>query len=131
MGECIICMEKIKDKVSTPCNHEYCRECILRWIVVSHNCPVCRSYLSVSGVKGRQTRLSSALTSVYSALEIFREGPRNIARMKEVFNVVLERKNLILLNNNKEFRGSYNKKVIQAENIFNVDLQEYYYEISN
>ena len=34
--DCVICMQKIKDKVSTPCNHEYCRECILQWILKKH-----------------------------------------------------------------------------------------------
>lgn len=127
MTECVICMQKIKDKVITPCNHQYCRECILRWIVVRHNCPVCRTFLMVKGITGRQTRTTAALTRIYGALERFTEGPRNIERMKEVFDIVLEKKNKILIKNNREFRIAYNEKVIQAENIYNVNLEEYYY----
>jgi len=127
MTECVICMQKIKDKVITPCNHEYCRECILRWIVKKHNCPLCRSFLMIKGITGRQTRTTSALTRIYCALERFTEGPRNIERMKEVFDIVLEKKNKILIKNNREFRMAYNEKVNQAENIYNVNLEEYYY----
>lgn len=127
MTECVICMQKIKDKVITPCNHEYCRECILRWIVKKHNCPLCRSFLMIKGITGRQTRTTSALTRIYGALERFTEGPRNIERMKEVFDIVLEKKNKILIKNNREFRMAYNEKVNQAENIYNVNLEEYYY----
>jgi hypothetical protein len=88
---------------------------------------VCRAYLSVRCIEGRQTRTTAALTRIYSALERFTEGPRNIERMKEVFDIVLEKKNKILIKNNREFRIAYNEKVIQAENIYNVNLQDYYY----
>ena len=47
--------------------------------------------------------------------------------MKEVFDIVLEKKNKILIKNNREFRMAYNEKVNQAENIYNVNLEEYYY----
>ena len=47
--------------------------------------------------------------------------------MKEVFDIVLEKKNKILIKNNSEFRMAYNEKVNQAENIYNVNLEEYYY----
>ena len=47
--------------------------------------------------------------------------------MKNVFKVVLEKQNRILLNNNKDFREAYNEKVKQAERIYDVDLCEYFY----
>ena len=64
---------------------------------------------------------------VYEALESYIVGPRSLERMKNVFKVVLEKKNRILLNNNKDFREAYNEKVKQAERIFDVDLCEYFY----
>ena len=44
--ECVICMQRIKDKVLTPCNHEFCRECIYQWVVKKHNCPLCRQQIA-------------------------------------------------------------------------------------
>ena len=125
--DCVICMQKIKDKVSTPCNHEYCRECILQWILKKHNCPVCRSFLTVKSVTGRLTRQGAATMRIYTALEDFVDGPRSLERMKRVFDAVLNKRNRILLTNNKDFREAYNSKVSQAENIYEVDLSNYYF----
>ncbi len=125
--DCVICMQKIKDKVTTACNHEYCRECILQWILKKHNCPVCRSFLIVKSITGRLTRQGASTMRIYTALERFTEGPRSLERMKKVFDTVLNKKNRILLTNNKDFREAYNEKVKRAEEIFGEDLCEYYY----
>ena len=124
--ECVICMQKIKDIVITACNHEYCRECILQWILKKHNCPVGRAYLTVKSVTGRLTRQGAATMRIYTTLEEFMDGPRTLERMKKVFDNVLNKKNRILLTNNKDFRDAYNTKVSQAENIYDVSLKEYY-----
>ena len=125
--DCVICLQKIKDKVITPCNHEFCRECILQWILKKNNCPICRRFLTIKSVTGRLTRQGAATMRVYEALESYIVGPRSLERMENVFKVVLEKHNRILLNNNKDFREAYNEKVKQAERIFDVDLCEYYY----
>ena len=102
MSECVICMQKIKDKVLTPCNHEFCRECILQWVVKKHNCPLCRQYLNVKSLTGRITRSTAALTRIYNAIERFTEGPKTLERMIDVFSVVLMKKNEIILKTNKD-----------------------------
>ena len=127
MTECVICMQKIKDKVLTPCNHEFCRECIYQWVVKKHNCPLCRMYLNIKSISGRVTRTTSALARVYDAIERFTNGPKTLERMKEVLRVVLMKNNEIILKNNKDFRKAYNEKVEEAGEIFGVDLSEYYY----
>ena len=127
MTECVICMQKIKDKVLTPCNHELCRECIYQWVVKKHNCPLCRMYLNIKSISGRVTRTTSALARVYDAIERFTNGPKTLERMKDVFRVVLMKNNEIILKNNKDFRKAYNEKVKEAGEIFGVDLSEYYY----
>ena len=127
MAECVICMQKIKDKVLTTCNHEFCRECILQWVVKKHNCPLCRQYLNVKSLTGRITRSTAALTRIYNAIEIFTQGPKTLERMIDVFRVVLMKNNEIILKSNKDFRLAYNEKVEQAEEIFDVTLSEYYY----
>jgi len=41
--------------------------------------------------------------------------------------VVLMKNNEIILKSNKDFREAYNEKVKQAEEIFDVGLENYYY----
>lgn len=129
MAECVICMQKIKDKVLTPCNHEFCRECIYQWVVKKHNCPLCRMYLNIKSISGRVTRTTTALARVYDAIERFTDGPKTLERMKDVFRVVLMKNNEIILKNNKDFRIAYNEKVEEAGEIFGVNLSEYYYQL--
>ena len=125
--DCVICMQKMKDKVITPCNHQFCRECILQWILKKNNCPICRRFLTVKSVTGRLTRTGAATMRVYEALESYIVGPRTLERMINIFKVVLKKENKILLINNKGFREAYNEKVKQAEDIFDVELTDYYY----
>lgn len=125
--DCVICLQKIKDKSITPCNHEFCRECILQWVIRKHNCPICRRFLTTKSITGRLTRQGSATMRVYGALESYINGPKSLNGMLNVFKVVLKKENRILLNNNKGFREAYNEKVKRAEEIFEEDLCEYYY----
>ena len=40
---CPICLECIDDKtLLNQCLHPFCHECILRWSLVSRNCPLCK-----------------------------------------------------------------------------------------
>ena len=46
--ECMICMDKFQDyqKVkSLKCGHEYCQECIDKWLMTEKRCPVCNEQL--------------------------------------------------------------------------------------
>ena len=125
--DCVICLQKIRDKSITACNHEFCRECILQWVIKKHNCPICRRFLTTKSITGRLTRQGSATMRVYGALESYINGPKSLNGMLNVFKVVLKKENRILLNNNKGFREAYNEKVKRAEEIFGEDLCEYYY----
>ena len=42
---CNICLTTDADVISTPCNHKFCKDCILKWIFRSDLCPVCRQKL--------------------------------------------------------------------------------------
>lgn len=40
---CSICLENIKDNVKFQCEHEYCKKCIDKWLVLNnYTCPICR-----------------------------------------------------------------------------------------
>ena len=38
---CYICYKK-RVNVSTPCNHDFCYDCITQWILINPSCPYCR-----------------------------------------------------------------------------------------
>ena len=43
--QCNICFIENMNVISTPCNHNYCKECILKWLFKSNQCPVCRQII--------------------------------------------------------------------------------------
>ena len=54
--ECPICRLDTSEYLQTPCNHQFCQECILEWIekndtchsckVATATCPYCRSEIT-------------------------------------------------------------------------------------
>lgn len=42
---CPICFEILQSPVSLPCDHVFCRQCIVAWIETETTCPICRQYL--------------------------------------------------------------------------------------
>ena len=41
-SDCTICLENIKDKYKTRCQHEFCKPCIKKWVKKNNCCPLCR-----------------------------------------------------------------------------------------
>jgi peroxin-10 len=48
--KCILCLENRIDLTSTVCGHLFCWGCVLDWIKVKNNCPICREPLTSSAV---------------------------------------------------------------------------------
>lgn len=40
--KCTICLEKIKNSTTIPCNHTFCFECVIKWLDEKDSCPICR-----------------------------------------------------------------------------------------
>lgn len=58
---CSICLEKVKDDAcQTPCNHDFHKKCIKKWLNTSqYTCPNCRSALSLQDIeKGHKGKFS-------------------------------------------------------------------------
>ena len=45
--KCVICMEKLSNETGmTNCKHKFCKDCILKWVNESSECPLCRSQIT-------------------------------------------------------------------------------------
>jgi hypothetical protein len=40
---CGICQENKNNSIKTPCNHNFCANCIREWIHINSTCPICRA----------------------------------------------------------------------------------------
>ncbi|CAF1468045.1 unnamed protein product [Rotaria sordida] len=40
--KCVICSDPYVNPCSTPCDHTFCRSCIIKWIEENDRCPACR-----------------------------------------------------------------------------------------
>ena len=47
-NECSICFSKSnsEEQFVTRCNHSFCNNCMLKWMLENDNCPMCRNILS-------------------------------------------------------------------------------------
>jgi E3 ubiquitin-protein ligase SHPRH len=45
---CIICQTHFSIGVFTTCGHQFCKECLVLWFKINHNCPVCKKKLGRS-----------------------------------------------------------------------------------
>lgn len=45
---CIICTEEIVIGSVTVCGHQFCKDCLRRWVRKSHNCPTCVGKLAMT-----------------------------------------------------------------------------------
>lgn len=49
---CAICLSSLRGSIPVCillCSHQYHKQCIIPWLVVSHKCPICREYVRLSG----------------------------------------------------------------------------------
>jgi len=40
--ECPVCQDIPNEYILTPCNHNFCQKCILKWYEINQSCPYCR-----------------------------------------------------------------------------------------
>lgn len=41
-GDCPVCFDKICTPVLLPCEHVFCKNCVIEWIKINSSCPLCR-----------------------------------------------------------------------------------------
>ena len=46
MKQCSICLNQVgKHRFKTSCNHSFHSKCLLKWILTSDTCPMCRTHI--------------------------------------------------------------------------------------
>ena len=43
---CSICLNLIDKKIILDCEHTFCKKCILKWLCINSNCPMCRGNIN-------------------------------------------------------------------------------------
>ena len=117
---CIICFEKINNRIGLKCGHNYCSECILKWLITQKRCPCCRSYVGEdleNYVTNRITRKQKIRFKIHRAIMDYKRKViyTNNDRL-EIFNMVLSEENRLLLKTDKIFRNNYNEAVNKVIN---------------
>lgn len=46
INQCSICLLEITDIYKIKCNHKFHKDCLLNWILIKNNCPLCRRDLT-------------------------------------------------------------------------------------
>lgn len=41
--ECPICLQNVKNEIITDCNHSFCDICLVRNLIITNSCPMCRT----------------------------------------------------------------------------------------
>ncbi|KAL2097032.1 hypothetical protein ACEWY4_006239 [Coilia grayii] len=85
---CPVCLDVLRDPVTTPCGHSYCMECIKSyWNKCDHkgvyNCPQCRESFSPRPVLGRNNILAEVV-------EKLKKAGLQTARASQAYSNVLE-----------------------------------------
>ena len=128
---CIICFEKINNRIGLKCGHNYCSECILTWLTTKNNCPCCRGYVGEdleNYVTNRITRTTGVRFNIHRAIMDYKRGFRTHTDKIYIFEMILSKKNSILIKTDKRFRNNYNEAVNKIINKCNLVGDEYWKE---
>eukprot|EP00931_Biecheleriopsis_adriatica_P079493 TRINITY_DN52909_c0_g1_i1.p1 TRINITY_DN52909_c0_g1~~TRINITY_DN52909_c0_g1_i1.p1 ORF type:complete len:247 (+),score=24.25 TRINITY_DN52909_c0_g1_i1:92-832(+) len=84
---CSLCLDLLHDAVATPCNHTFCRACILRVCMASSTCPLCRAPLvgfdpAAAAVNSSIADLISAAVPRTIVARRAREAPRQVRHVR-------------------------------------------------
>lgn len=136
--KCIICFEKINNRLGLVCGHNYCSECILAWLTKNKSCPCCRRYIGEdleNYTTNRITRTTKIRFKIHRAIMDYKRKYFHTHNDKiEIFNMVLSKENRILLKTDKRFRDNYNEAVNKVINKCHDDywreiLKKYLYNV--
>lgn len=48
---CVICTMVLENPVQSPCEHIFCNDCVVKWLLVKESCPVDQRLLRVGDLK--------------------------------------------------------------------------------
>lgn len=111
--DCVICLdsgcEDDKNMITTPCNHKFHKECIMKWCNVKTTCPMCRECLvNIYEVKYIGNRMfleildnSIKLYNKNKQIYLYYTGIKYIKYNKD-YNLTLEVKSKLLNDKNAD-----------------------------
>jgi hypothetical protein len=65
--ECPICLQPVKNTITTHCNHTYCDLCIINHLMIRNTCPICRSVCNYNQIMNqiKQNREKILIKKLY------------------------------------------------------------------
>ena len=107
--ECPICLQPVKNTITTHCNHTYCDLCIINHLMIRNTCPICRSVCDYNQIMNqiKQNREKILIKKLYKQ------------------SVILYYENAVLQGENPVLQGQNQRQnlVLPAENsLTNYDM---------
>ena len=96
--ECPICLQPVKNTITTHCNHTYCDLCIINHLMIRNTCPICRSVCNYNQIMNqiKQNREKILIKKLYEKSVILYSKNTNLQGQYPVLqgqNIVLHAEN--------------------------------------
>ncbi len=108
--ECPICLQPVKNTITTHCNHIYCDLCIINHLMIRNTCPICRSVCNYNQIMNqiKQNREKILIKKLYEkSVMLYSENavlqdqnPAQNSGQNSVFTAQNHRQNTYLLTQN-------------------------------
>jgi hypothetical protein len=129
MKQCCICFS-IKPNCKSSCNHYFCKSCIINWLNIKENCPLCRCYLNDYLLEDINNNNYSLRSKTYKRRRLYIVNTTNFYLVKiKNMNYTIEEKIKFL---DELFKIAYeNISVIKKEKELNNLLKESVINLKN
>ena len=90
---CVICTDVVENPVQTPCEHIFCRDCIMEWLISGKNsCPVDRKPLKLDNLNPVNRMTIQLLNKLIIRCKNYSEGCFLMATLENMSNLIRHEK---------------------------------------
>ena len=112
---CSICTDVLENPVQTPCQHNFCNDCIKTWLDDGKlTCPVDRKRLVFKDLKPSRV-LQQLLNSFVIRCRYFQDGCSLMSKFEDMPQLVEHEMNQCRVNQYEYFREQHEKNLIELE----------------